>query len=137
MNDRVFLDTNVLIYLYSEDEPEKQEKSKDIIVNYHCIISTQVLNELANVMLKKFSVNPNTILMIINEICENLEVNETSIETIKKALYIFEKYHYSYYDSLIISAALENECKMLFTEDMQHKQIIDDYLTILNVYKDS
>ena len=52
MNDRAFIDTNVFIYLYSEDESEKQNTSQIFVDKYNCIISTQVLNEFCNVCIK-------------------------------------------------------------------------------------
>lgn len=134
MKDRVFVDTNVLIYLYSEDEPEKRERTKDPFIKYHCVTSIQVLNELSNVMIKKFRINPTIVLEVVNEIIENCEFSLIDLNTVKKALNILEKYKYSYYDCLIIASALENECNLLLTEDMQNGQTIEGYLTIMNIY---
>jgi len=53
MKDKVFIDTNVFIYLYSEDEPEKKDISQKIVNKYNCIISTQVINEFCNVCISK------------------------------------------------------------------------------------
>ncbi len=50
MKDKAFIDTNVMIYLFSVDEPEKQEKSKVVFEKYYCITSIQVLNEFSNVI---------------------------------------------------------------------------------------
>jgi len=59
MSDKVFIDTNVFIYLYSEDEPEKQSVALDILEQAHCVTSTQVLNEFCSVCLRKLKiVNP-------------------------------------------------------------------------------
>jgi predicted nucleic acid-binding protein len=135
MKDRAFIDTNVLIYLYSEDEPEKRESSKNIFFRYHCVTNTQVLNELLNIMIKKFKISLPEALEVINEVIGNCEINLIGIYTIKKALAISEKYKYSYYDSLIVASALENKCKLLITEDMQNRQVIDGYLTIMNIYQ--
>ncbi|MGA1841698.1 MAG: PIN domain-containing protein [bacterium] len=55
MKDKVFIDTNILIYLYSEDEIEKQEIAEDLSNQYSPIISIQVLNEISNVMIKKMN----------------------------------------------------------------------------------
>ncbi|MBS4024031.1 MAG: PIN domain-containing protein [Dethiobacter sp.] len=134
MKDRAFIDTNVLIYLYSEDEFEKRETSKSVFSAYFCVTSTQVLNELSNVLIKKFKVPTTEVLAAIEEIIENCEINVVSVYSVKKALDISDKYRYSYYDSLILASALENECKFLITEDMQDGQIIDKCLTILNIF---
>jgi predicted nucleic acid-binding protein len=56
------------------------------------------------------------------------------MDTIKKALYLHEKYRYSYYDSLILASALENGCKMIFTEDLQNGQVIEKTLKVVNIF---
>jgi predicted nucleic acid-binding protein len=134
MKDRAFIDTNIIIYLYSEDEPEKMNLSKQVFNKYDCITSTQVLSELSNVMLKKFSLSASIISKIVDEIINQCRISVVTSETVKKALDIVEKYKFSYYDSLIISAAIENSCKYLLTEDMQNTQIIDNSLEIKNIY---
>jgi len=53
MKDRVFLDTNLIFYLYSEDEHDKQSIILDLLPKYLNIISTQVINELSNILFKK------------------------------------------------------------------------------------
>jgi predicted nucleic acid-binding protein len=53
MKDRAFVDTNVLVYLYSEDEPEKQTTAIDAMERFHCLTSTQALNEFCSVCLRK------------------------------------------------------------------------------------
>jgi len=55
--DKVFLDTNIIIYLYSEDELSKKNSAEKILDNYTCIINTQVLNEASNIWFKKFGWN--------------------------------------------------------------------------------
>ena len=134
MKNRAFIDTNVLIYLYSQDEIEKREKSESIFDEYDCVTSTQVLNELSNVMIKKFKISTAKVSEVIDEISGNCDVNVIGIDTIKKALDVSERHKYSYYDSLIISSALENKCKLLLTEDMQNGHDIENCMIITNIY---
>ncbi len=136
MKEKAFVDTNILVYLYPEDEVEKRDKSRSIFGTYECITSTQALNELSNVMIKNFKVNPFEVSAAVDEIAENCQVTMVGLETIKSALDISERYKYSYYDSLIISSALENGCKLLLTEDMSDKQNIESNLTIKNIYRE-
>ena len=49
MNDRVFLDTNIIIYLYSEDEGDKRDVAYQFVNNNKCVTSIQVMNEISNV----------------------------------------------------------------------------------------
>lgn len=136
MNDKVFFDTNLLIYLYSEDEPQKQTRILTQIKNTkNRWISTQVLNELSNTLRRKFKLEYDDIANVITEISNTFEVITVQVETIEYALKIAKQYRYSYYDSVIIAAALENQCTQLYSEDMQHQQIIEGQLQIVNPFK--
>jgi predicted nucleic acid-binding protein len=135
MKDKAFIDTNIFIYLYSSDEPEKREKCLQIFENYYCITSIQVLNEISNVLIKKFKIDSERIALVHQEIEKNCPVVLFNTTTIYKALEIWKVYGYSYYDSLIIATALENECEILLTEDMQSGQIIAEKLMLLNIFE--
>ncbi len=132
---KIFLDTNLLIYLYSEDEPEKRRTVLNLIIENEAIISTQVVNELSNVLYKKFKLNSDKVLEVIEEIQRNVYISDVNMETIKYAHFIKNKYKYSYFDSLMISSALENKCDILFTEDMQNNQLIENVLKLKNPFK--
>jgi predicted nucleic acid-binding protein len=134
MKDKAFVDTNVFIYLYSNDELEKSKKCQRIFENYYCVTSIQVLNEISNVMLKKFKIDPEQVMLVLQEIENNCLVNLINMATVQKALQIHKTYGYSYYDSLIVSSALENECMVLLTEDMQNGQKIEGTLTLKNIF---
>lgn len=134
MNDRVFVDTNVLIYAYSE-EKVKREKAIRLIKENDTIISIQVINEFVNVAKKKFSKNHDEILESLGEIEASFEVWEKlNIELTRKALNLSNIYKYSYYDSLIIAAALGANCSILYSEDMHHNQLIEKQLKIINPF---
>lgn len=136
MNAKIFFDTNLLVYLYSEDELEKQAQIVTLIKNTeNRWISTQFLNELSNTLRRKFKLEYADIANVITEIRDNFEIITVQIETIERALKIAEKYRYSYYDSVIIAAALESSCSLLYSEDMQHQQIIEGQLQIINPFK--
>jgi predicted nucleic acid-binding protein len=136
MNVKSFFDTNLLIYLYSEDELDKQAQILTQIKNTeNRWISTQVLNELSNTLRRKFKLEYADIVKVIAEIRANFEIITVQIETIELALKIAEKYRYSYYDSAIIAAALESSCTLLYSEDMQHNKIIEGQLKIINPFR--
>ncbi|MEW6378082.1 MAG: PIN domain-containing protein [bacterium] len=134
MKDKAFIDTNVLIYLYSEDETEKRQVAENLVDNSPPIISIQVLNEISNVMVKKLKLAPKAISRVIEELSRHCMVREITVDTIQSALKIAEKYRYSYYDSLIVASALEDQCKILYSEDMQSGQYIEDQLRITNPF---
>mgnify|MGYP006277700821 CR=1 FL=1 len=83
MPGKYFLDTNVLIYCYSETEPEKREKALEVSNEPGIIISTQVISELSNVLRKKFELNWDQILNVIDEIKSNFFIHLNNFKTIK------------------------------------------------------
>jgi predicted nucleic acid-binding protein len=98
------------------------------------LISTQVINEFIWVMQRKFSID----LKLINQVVKGLFISyKTGIidqEIIMKAISISGKYGYSYWDSLILASAVINNCKYIYTEDMQHNQIIEKKVQIKNPF---
>ncbi|MDY0122950.1 PIN domain-containing protein [Sulfurimonas sp.] len=137
MRDKYFLDTNILIYAFSEDEPQKQEIALSIIDNVpgDTLISNQVINEICNVFLKKFKLSSNEIENVILELDSVLDIVNFDISTQIKALKLKEKYQFQYFDALIVATALENKCKILYSEDMQHELIVENRLQIINPLK--
>ena len=135
MKDRAFLDSNILIYLYSEDELEKQSIANSLFDKFECVISTQTLNEFCNVCIKKMKKPVAEIIESLNEIKENSILEFIDDKIIEQALLLREKYSYSYFDSLMLSSALKYSCGIIYSEDMQHGQIIENSLKIVNPFK--
>ncbi len=134
MKDKVFVDTNLWIYLYSEDK-------KSVIVRKlinesfsKIVLSTQILNEMFNVLTKKSIKSSFEAKEIIDNFINFFEIRDLNFPLTIKAINIFIRYHYSFWDSLIIASALEAGCSILYTEDMQHNQIIDGTLKIVNPF---
>ena len=135
MTDKVFFDTNVLVYAYSNTEPDKQAIARKLIAESVSYVSTQVLKELTNTLTKKFRNSWQKAKNAVLESSKNNLLYTNEIQTILNACDIADKYKLSFYDSLIIAAALECECSILYSEDMQDKQIIDGRLKIVNPFK--
>ncbi|MCL1806569.1 MAG: PIN domain-containing protein [Oscillospiraceae bacterium] len=137
MKDRVFLDTNIFVYTQSSKEPRKRFVSLDIMKRYDCCVSTQVFNEICNVMTKKLKMRIEEVTQIIEAVYRSCNTSTVSYDTIQKALRLKEQYHYSYYDSLILASALESGCQTVFTEDMRDGQTIDNRLELVNPFDES
>ena len=131
---RAFIDTNLLVYLYSDTEQNKKLKVIKVLSQYECVISTQVLNEFCNVCIRKMKIAVNDVRKALEEItavCHLVNVYEKDIDC---ALRIHEIYGYSYFDSLMIASSLESGCQYLFSEDMASAQIIDSQVMIKNIF---
>lgn len=136
--DKIFFDTNIIIYLYSFTEVKKSQISRSLLDSpYQLIISTQVLNEFSSAMNKKSKLNFLDIKKLTNQISEIFQISIIKLETIDKALSLADKYKFSYFDSLMISSALENNCTIFYSEDLHHNQIIENSLRIINPFLDN
>ena len=137
MSDRVFLDTNIIIYAYSDDEPKKQEIANNILEEYESqiTISTQVINELSNTLFRKFKLGTEAVEAVVLELNDNFPIVDFNLQTQLKAIKIKERYQLQFYDSMILATALENGCNIIYSEDMQNGQIIEKQLTIINPFE--
>ena len=134
MKDSVFLDTNVLVYLYSTTEPQKRSTSISILRDYACVTSTQALNEFCNVFIKKYKMSNDMIKNAITGISLTCSIQLVTEWVVRAALDINNRYGYAYYDCLMLASALDSNCTTLFSEDMASGQLIDGKLKIANPY---
>ena len=132
MRDKVFADTNVLLYLMSNDMHKKQI-SKEILASSP-FISTQVLNEFSNVCIKKLKITSDSLLQVLGTIEKHVALVSFTSTTIRAAIQLRQRYQLQYYDSLIVATALENGCDLLLSEDMQHSMLIDSRLKVVNPF---
>ncbi|NOS73753.1 MAG: PIN domain-containing protein [Methyloglobulus sp.] len=127
-----FFDTNILLYLLSGDSG--QAACVEAIVSKGGIISVQVLNEFASVASRKLGMTYAEIrdyLVTIRAVCD---VRPLTVETHLMGLDIAERYGFSFYDSLVVSAALLSDCTTLYSEDMQHGQKIENRMVVANPF---
>lgn len=134
MKDRVFIDTNILIYANTDLDSNKQNISRTIIESTECVISTQVIQEFSNIFLKKIKLENQEILKLLKDIIDFVEVYTNQYYTIIKAIEISEKHNYSFYDCTIIAYAIESGCSIIYSEDMQHGYKVNPKLQILNPF---
>ena len=124
MNGKYFLDTNIFVYSFNNQNKSKQKKAQKLIsqalMERLGIVSFQVVQEFINVMTKKIAVPLSTkdCLAYIDEIFEPLCEVYPDMETYKKAIHIQEETGYSFYDALIVSAASKAGCKIIYSEDL-------------------
>lgn len=133
MSDRVFFDTNILVYVLGQTE--RRTSTAESLLAGGGIISVQVLNELANVARRKLGMSWDEIddaLAAIRTLCPSPVALSSDIHDTGR--HIASKYGYGLYDGLIAAAALEAECQTLYSEDMQDGQVIEDRLTIRNPF---
>jgi len=142
MKDKVFIDTNVFVYAYLEN-PKKQEdyekhlKAKELLRSFTTenivVISTQVCNEYYSA-LSKNKIENHDIQSSLSSLVQKVNVASISKDTVLGSFAIKNRYSFSYWDSLILSSALENGCNIIYSEDMQDGQLIDGVLRVVNPF---
>jgi len=124
---RSLLDTNVLVYADAADEPRKQQQAIALITSLraagNAVLSTQVLQEYANVALRKLRLPPELIRQRIG-FYRRFETVTTSADRIEAALDLHVLRNLSFYDALIVQAAAVSGCVRVLSEDMRHGAVL-------------
>jgi predicted nucleic acid-binding protein len=127
-----FFDTSVLLYLLSS-AAEKADRVEEIL-EASGIISVQVLNEFTAVAYRKLAMPLADIREVLETVRNICRTEPLTVEDHDRAVQIMERYKFSFYDSVIVASALRAGCETLYTEDLQHRQIIDRQLTVINPF---
>jgi predicted nucleic acid-binding protein len=135
---RFFVDTNLLVYAYDSSAGEKWDTSSEVVsllwVHRTGVISTQVVQELFVALTQKVKnpIRPERAKMIIFDLLRwPLVVNDG--KDILRAVDLHIRHHFSFWDSLILQAAITSKSEFLLSEDFQDGQIVDS-VTIINPF---
>jgi len=133
------LDTNIFVYSFDRRALAKllpaQQLIRDGIAKRRGVVSFQVVQEFFNVALRRFE-KPMTVAeaeQFLATVFRPLLSVHSSQALYGQALRLAEQRRLSWYDSLIVAAAIEAECTVLYSEDLQHEQRIGD-LKIVNPF---
>jgi predicted nucleic acid-binding protein len=127
-----FFDTSVLLYLLSDDAVRADRI--ETLLAARGVISVQVMNEFAVVALRKLKMPLNEVREILDTIRAVCAVETITVETHDRGLAVFERYRFSFYDSILVATALISGAKILYSEDLQHGQVIDKQLRVTNPF---
>jgi len=133
MHAKPFLDTNIFLYAFSANEPDKQKIAKELIL-LNAVISIQVINETSVNLIKKFKLSEEDVQGFIKSSYARYQLSSIDREVFLEASMLRKKYHFSYYDSIIVASALGAGCDILYSEDMQHNLIVNNSLKIINPF---
>lgn len=132
MNDKTFLDTNVFVYAFDHGSPEKLRIARKLIAegaaSRFAVVSYQVVQEFVNVALPRFqaAMNESELEEFLFESMFPMTAITSSSSLVIEALRLRNRRHFSWYDSLIVAAAIQSGCKILYSEDLQHGQRFGD-----------
>ena len=136
---RVFFDTNIVVYCFDTLEPRKQTRAKDLLAHALNsklgVVSYQVIQEFCNVATKgrRLQLPQERILAYVNLVLQPMNQVGSSAQLIESALKLRAEHGFSFYDSLIIASATQAKCHVLYSEDMQHMQRVGS-LQIVNPF---
>jgi len=136
MADKIFIDSNIWLYLFLSDGTNKFKIAEEYIsknVNNSMFISYQVINEVTN-QLVRHNFNEKIIKENIDHMYKICTVHNFSKEIILSASSLRERYCFSFWDSIIIASAANSGCNILATEDMHDGMQIEN-IAIKNIFK--
>ncbi|MCL6642818.1 MAG: PIN domain-containing protein [Candidatus Bipolaricaulota bacterium] len=131
MNDKYFVDTNILVYAYNADEKEKHAQAAALLQELWDrktgVLSLQVLQEFYVTVTQKIEkpISSQQARKIVADSIAAWEIVEPTTETLLLAIEIRDKYQLHFWDAMIFAAAREAGAKVVYTEDFQHGREIE------------
>ena len=126
---KVFFDSNILVYFADSADPQKQQIAENLIknavINDNGVISTQSLQEFFAATTRKLLCTKEKAKEYIENFSNSFTVEQVSVPLILKAINISIKNQFSFWDSLILSAAIQSGCIICYSEDLSNGQIIE------------
>lgn len=135
---RAFFDTNVLVYLFDGDAPDKREAARSLLQQEadagRATLSTQVLQEFFATVTRKLAVplGHERAERAVRNLAE-MSVVQVDTGLVFAGIELARRLQVSLWDALIVGAALQSGSTVLYTEDLQHGQRIDG-LTVANPF---
>jgi predicted nucleic acid-binding protein len=128
----VFADTNIVVYAYAKD-PQKSPIAEAILMAAP-VISTQVVSEFLNIARTKMGLDLATRHKVARDLLYSCAIVPLDAQTVAQAMTIEAKYQVSYWDALVVAAALAAGCETLYTEDLQNRQVFESLLVVKNPF---
>ncbi|MDR1320834.1 MAG: PIN domain-containing protein [Gracilibacteraceae bacterium] len=140
MTEKVFIDTNVWVYLYLHDDEEKYKIAEEYLLknnqNAVFIITWQIINEVSNTLLR-YKYPESEIRKYIEQLFKVCTIQDFTKEIVLTASSLRGKYSFSFWDSIVVGSSLFSECNILVSEDMQDGLKVEEKLLITNIFKNT
>ena len=138
-DERGFVDSNIWIYAVTQSGSippnPRHEAAKVLIRTIQPYISVQVINEVSYNLVKKFKFTESDIQTLVKSFYRTYTVCPMMDEVLLlEASSIRQRYNISFWDSMLVSTAIQSQCSIFYTEDMRHGLIVNDVLTIVNPF---
>ena len=133
MSDKPFFDSNVLLYLVSDDTA-KAERAEALLVGGGTI-SVQVLKEMSSVAMRKHGMHWLQVDALLEPVRALCRIEPLTEDTFDLGRRLAGRFQFSVYDAMIVAAALLAEADTLYSEDMQDGLLVEDQLRIRNPFR--
>ncbi len=133
MRDKIFVDSNVWLYMANNDSPEKKSISLNLL-NRDTYTSPQVLFECINVCRKKLKLNSEIAFSFAENLLQVNKLIEENANIVYTALQLCRQSSFQPFDAKIVATALEAGCDTLYSEDMHHGLFVNNSLRIINPF---
>lgn len=137
MKDRFFLDTNILVYANDSSAPVKQARARALLAEAFSsgagCLSPQVLQEFFVVAVNKAGIPPHNARSQVTRFSQ-LQMARVDEDTVLGAIDLHIVHRISFWDAMVVKAASSIGCARLYTEDLNHGQLIDG-VTVVNPFR--
>jgi predicted nucleic acid-binding protein len=134
MPGKAFFDTNVLVYCVADEADPRSGRAEELLAAGG-VLSVQILNEFTAVARRKLQMSWTDVAEAVAAflvLCP--DPGSITLDTHDRARVIAERHGYNIYDALVVAAAIESGCSVLYSEDFQDGQVIDGRITVRNPF---
>ena len=131
---KIALDSNILIYNHSLECESKKHIARSFF-NEKPVVSSQVVSEYINVIKRNLKISKSELIQLCSLWLEKCTVQPVVFSTIKLAQNLLVNYNFQVFDGIIVAAALEADCDIIYSEDMYDGLLIENKLKIINPFK--
>lgn len=137
MSDKYFIDTNIWLYAFSEEENEQQKTASVLIAGNNILLDTQVLNEICFYLVSQKKYKESDIVQFIKNMYRKFDILKPNEQIILFSSFLRGKYQIEYWESQKIACAIKNDCNVVFTDALPHELKIREVenFKILNPFK--
>ncbi|PKL15488.1 MAG: PIN domain nuclease [Spirochaetae bacterium HGW-Spirochaetae-6] len=134
MSVKSFVDSNIILYTFFEESAKKISAEK-LLDSGNFIISSQVVGEVCNNLKKKGRFTPDELAQVLKGLYENFHVMMVTQSIYEISVNLQKRFNFSFWDSVIVASALESDCEVLYSEDMQNELRIDNLKIVNPLFK--
>lgn len=143
---KAFFDTNIFIYTFDEEDIFKQQTAQSCIESYVGVsranISSQVVQEFCSIATRKLAdvMTTNQLQDYLSEVLAPLCKHCPTPDFYYRVIRLQERYQISFYDAMIVQAAIDMDCDVIYSEDLQHGQeyngveVVNPFLGCVNKF---